>query len=90
MISDLSRSGILRGGQWWWETIGWERANGSGRVVEREERERCSNLALGRSSLKIKMTTKWREMVIGYFTRQYNPEDSSEHVTQSFAVYNYR
>jgi hypothetical protein len=27
-----------------------ERANGSGRVVEVEERERCSNLALGRSS----------------------------------------
>jgi hypothetical protein len=24
----------------WWETIGWERANGSGRVVEEEERER--------------------------------------------------
>jgi hypothetical protein len=29
-----------RGGQWWWETIGWERANGSGRVEEVEERER--------------------------------------------------
>jgi hypothetical protein len=28
-----------RGGQWWFETIGWERANGSGRVVEVEERE---------------------------------------------------
>jgi hypothetical protein len=29
-----------QGGQWWWETIGWKRANGSVQVVEVVERER--------------------------------------------------
>jgi hypothetical protein len=61
-----------RGGQSWWETIGWDPANGSGRVVEVEERERAvyrervwsgCNLALERVSLKdrdgINVVGKW-------------------------------